>query len=58
MDAKELSRQLKEEFDKITPEKRKRIDALRKKAEEMNMFYLVGECPKDSDLSTNGQKKD
>ena len=58
MDAKELSKQLKEEFSKITPEERKRIDALREKAEKMDLFYLVGECPKDSDLSTDGQKKD
>ena len=58
MDGKKLSRQLKEEVSKITPEQQKRIDKLLEKAEEMNMFYLVGECPRDNVPSTPGQKKD
>lgn len=57
MDAKKLSKQLKEDFAKITPAQRNRVDALRAKMEEQGMFYLCRECPKDSDPSTAGQKK-
>ena len=58
MDAKKLNKQFKEEWARITPEERNQMDALGKKMEEMGMFYLFGECPKDNDRSTAGPKKD
>lgn len=57
MDAKKLSEELKEQFSRITPEERAEMDSLRAKMEDMGIFDLCGECPKDSGLSTPGQKE-
>lgn len=56
MDAKKLSEELKEQFSRITTEERAEMDNLRAKMEDMGIFNLCGECPKDSGLSTPGQK--
>ena len=58
MDAKELSKQLREAAGKITPEERKEAEKIMQKLEERGFFLLCGCSAGEKNRSDNGQKKD
>lgn len=56
MDAKELSRQMKETLEKITPEERRKAEETMQKLEAQGFFLLCGCSVGEKERPTNGQK--
>lgn len=54
MDAKELSKQMKEAAGKITPEERKEAEKIMKKLEEHGFFLLCGCSAGEKNRSATG----